>query len=147
MQTVQGVKTAESVFCGSRDALGALRDAMCVVLREQRKMASAGVGASKGMLLIGPPGSGKSFLVHALAAEFGVVVLSVHPNDVYQGGAGEGEEHLRQVFRSANQAAPCIILLEDIDVMCPVRQLGRDAQARVVAQVCLDPNLSLSSAM
>lgn len=138
---MQGIKMAETVFCGSKVALEALRDAMWVVLREQSKMTSVGVGASKGMLLNGPPGSGKSFLVHALAAEFDVVVLSLHPDDIYQGGPGDGEERLRQVFRSANKAAPCIVLLKDIDVMCPVRQLGRDAQARVVAQVCRDPML------
>ena len=131
----QGLDKAETVFCGSGAALETLRDAMWVVLREQGKMTRVGIGASKGMLLVGPPGSGKSFLVRALAAEFDVVVMTIHPDDVYQGGAGEGEERLRQVFRAASKAAPCIILLKHIDVTCPARQLGRDAQARVVAQV------------
>ena len=58
-------------------------------------------------------------------------------HQIYQGDAGSGELLLRRVFGAASTAGRSILLLSHLHVMCPVRQLGRDAQARVVAQVIL----------
>ena len=64
-----------------------------------------------------------------------VAVFSLRPEEVYSGGAGEGEGLLRQVFATAARAAPAVLLLHDIDRLCARREEGRDTHARVVAQV------------
>ena len=84
--------------------------------------ADAGAGGSaQGVLVYGPPGSGKSVLVHALAAELGVNFVAIEGSKVYNQWLGESEEAVRTLFRRAAEARPSLVMLDHLDALAPVR--------------------------
>lgn len=80
-----------------------------------------GAVAVQGVLVYGPPGSGKSVLVHALAAELGVNFVAVEGSKVYNQWLGESEEAVRTLFRRAAEARPALVMLDHLDALAPVR--------------------------
>lgn len=96
----------------------------------------AGVRAPKGVLLHGAPGTGKTLLAKALAGETEANFIAVKGPQLLSMWIGESERGVREVFRKARQAAPCIIFFDEIDAVAP-RRGGGDAQVteRVVAQL------------
>lgn len=82
--------------------------------------AAAG-GSAQGVLVYGPPGSGKSVLVHALAAELGVNFVAIEGSKVYNQWLGESEEAVRTLFRRAAEARPSLVMLDHLDALAPVR--------------------------
>ncbi len=74
-----------------------------------------------GILLYGPPGAGKTLLAKALAHESEVNFISVKGPEFLSKWVGESEKAVRETFRKARQAAPCIIFLDEIDAIAPVR--------------------------
>ncbi len=80
--------------------------------------------AGQGVLLHGPPGSGKSALVHALAAELGVNFVAIEGSKVYNQWLGESEEAVRALFRRAIEARPSLVLLDHLDALAPMRAGG-----------------------
>lgn len=84
--------------------------------------AEAGAGGSvQGVLVYGPPGSGKSVLVHALAAELGANFVAIEGSKVYNQWLGESEEAVRTLFRRAAEARPSLVMLDHLDALAPVR--------------------------
>lgn len=80
-----------------------------------------GAAAAQGVLVYGPPGSGKSVLVHALAAELGVNFVAIEGSKVYNQWLGESEEAVRTLFRRAAEARPALVMLDHLDALAPVR--------------------------
>jgi transitional endoplasmic reticulum ATPase len=91
----------------------------------------------KGVLLEGPPGTGKTLLVKALARQAGANFISVKGPEVLSKYVGESERGVREVFRKARQASPCIIFFDEIDALAPRRGSSGDGHVaeRVVAQL------------
>jgi len=91
--------------------------------------------AQQGVLLHGPSGSGKSALVHALAAELGVNFVAIEGSKVYNQWLGESEEAVRALFRRAAEARPSLVLLDHLDALAPVRagESGERTDERVVS--------------
>ena len=90
----------------------------------RRAVAGAAGGeaaAAQGVLVYGPPGSGKSVLVHALAAELGVNFVAIEGSKVYNQWLGESEEAVRALFRRAAEARPSLVMLDHLDALAPVR--------------------------
>ncbi len=85
---------------------------------------AAGVRATKGILLSGSPGCGKTLLAKAIATESQVNFISVKGPALLSQYVGESEMAVREVFRKARQAAPCIIFFDEIDALIPVRSAG-----------------------
>ena len=83
--------------------------------------AGGGAAAAQGVLVYGPPGSGKSVLVHALAAELGVNFVAIEGSKVYNQWLGESEEAVRTLFRRAAEARPALVMLDHLDALAPVR--------------------------
>lgn len=83
--------------------------------------AGGGAVAVQGVLVYGPPGSGKSVLVHALAAELGVNFVAIEGSKVYNQWLGESEEAVRTLFRRAAEARPALVMLDHLDALAPVR--------------------------
>jgi len=81
----------------------------------------AGVGAPKGILLVGPPGCGKTMLAKALATESKVNFISIKGPALLSKYVGESERQIRDIFKKARQAAPCIVFFDEIDAMMPTR--------------------------
>lgn len=90
----------------------------------------------KGVLLTGPPGTGKTLLAKAVASQSGVNFISVKGPALLSKWVGESEKGIREVFKKAKQASPCIVFFDEIDALTPVRGAGGDSHVteRVVSQ-------------
>jgi len=90
----------------------------------------------KGILLYGPPGSGKTFLAKAVASESEVNFISVKGPELLSKWVGESERGIREVFRKAKQASPCIVFFDEIDAIAPIRGASSDSHVteRVISQ-------------
>jgi len=90
-----------------------------------------------GILLFGAPGTGKTMLVKAVANESEANFISIKGPELLSKWVGETEKAVREIFRKAKQAAPCIIFLDEIDSVTPVRGSGYDSHVteRVVSQM------------
>ncbi len=91
----------------------------------------------KGIILFGPPGTGKTMLAKAVANESEANFISIKGPELLSKWVGESERAVREVFRKAKQASPCIIFLDEIDSIAPVRGVGFDSHVteRVVSQI------------
>ncbi len=91
----------------------------------------------KGVLLYGPAGTGKTMLAKAVATESEANFISIRGPELLSKWVGESERGVREVFRRARQAAPCVIFFDEIDSLAPVRGLGGDSMVteRVVSQL------------
>jgi len=90
-------------------------------LRYAALFAQAGVRPPKGILLCGPPGCGKTLLAKAIATESQVNFISVKGPALLSKYVGESERQVRDIFRKARQAAPCIIFFDELDAVMPAR--------------------------
>ena len=93
----------------------------------------ANTSPSKGILLYGPPGTGKTLLAKAVASESEVNFISVKGPELLSKWVGESEKGVREVFKKAKQASPCIIFFDEIDSVVPRR--GSEAASHVVDRV------------
>ena len=95
-----------------------------------------GVEAPKGVLLYGPPGTGKTLLAKALASETNAHFETLSGPVIMSKYYGESEEKLRQLFKTAEEQAPSIILIDEIDSIAPKREeVTGEVERRVVAQL------------
>jgi transitional endoplasmic reticulum ATPase len=101
-----------------------LRECVEWPLKYAELFAQARLAPPKGILLVGPPGCGKTLLAKALASESGVNFISVKGPELMSKYVGESERALRDVFRKARQAAPTIIFFDEIDALVPARGTG-----------------------
>ncbi|MGH3860735.1 AAA family ATPase [Actinokineospora sp.] len=113
----------------------ALTEAVLWPLRYPDSFARLGVAPPRGVLLYGPPGGGKTFLVRALAGSGQLNVLSVKGAELMDKWVGESERAVRELFRRAAEAAPALIFLDEIDALAPRRGQSSDSGVsdRVVA--------------
>jgi transitional endoplasmic reticulum ATPase len=97
--------------------------------------ARLGVQPPRGVLLYGPPGCGKTFLVKAVAGTGKANVLSVKGAELLSKWVGESERAVRELFRRAREAAPTLVFLDEVDALAPVRGQASDGGTtdRVVA--------------
>ncbi|MHA1115002.1 MAG: CDC48 family AAA ATPase [Candidatus Heimdallarchaeaceae archaeon] len=91
----------------------------------------------KGVLLYGPPGTGKTLIAKAVAHESESNFISVKGPEVLSKWVGESEKAVREIFRKARQAAPCVVFLDEIDSITPVRGRATDSGVteRVISQL------------
>jgi transitional endoplasmic reticulum ATPase len=103
----------------------------------QEMFEAAGVRPSRGIILYGPPGSGKTLLAKALAGESEANFISIKGPQLISMWAGESEKAVREIFRKARQAKPAIIFFDEIDSLAPERGSGGSSQVseRIVAQL------------
>ncbi|HSF30556.1 MAG TPA: CDC48 family AAA ATPase [Candidatus Tectomicrobia bacterium] len=122
---------------GLDDAKQVLREAIEWPLRHGDLFLQVGTTPPKGILLSGFPGSGKTLLAKAVAKESGVNFIAVKGPELLSKWVGESEQSVREVFRKARLAAPCIIFFDEIDALCPVRGSGSSDSGvgdRIVSQ-------------
>ena len=105
-------------------------------LRYPQLFQEANVKPPKGILLSGSPGTGKTLAAKALAHESEVNFISIKGPELMSKYIGESERGVREVFRKAKQASPCILFFDEFDSLVPERGLGDNSQAteRVISQ-------------
>jgi transitional endoplasmic reticulum ATPase len=113
----------------------ALTEAVLWPLRYPDSFTRLGVDPPRGVLLYGPPGCGKTFLVRALAGSGALNVFSVKGAELLDKWVGESERAVRELFRRATDAAPALVFLDEVDALAPRRGGSSDAGVadRVVA--------------
>jgi len=120
---------------GGHDALKSrLIEAVEWPLQYAHVFEQAGAKPPKGILLSGPPGCGKTMLAKAIANESKVNFISVKGPALLSKYVGESEEGVRDVFRKARQASPCIVFLDEIDALLPTRS-GASSDSHVSERV------------
>jgi len=96
-----------------------------------------GVKPPKGILVYGPPGTGKTLLAKAVANETQANFIPVKGPELLSKWVGESEKAVREIFKKARQAAPCIVFFDEIDALAPARSVSADNKVaeRVVNQL------------
>ncbi|KHK89502.1 CDC48 family AAA ATPase [Novosphingobium malaysiense] len=121
---------------GMSDTIRQLREMVELPLRYPELFTRLGVAPPKGVLLHGPPGTGKTRLAQAVANESEANFFSINGPEIMGSGYGESEKALREVFEEATKAAPAIIFIDEIDSIAPKRdQVHGEAEKRLVAQL------------
>lgn len=121
---------------GGMDAVKeALTEAVLWPLQHREACAALGLSPVAGVLMTGPPGSGKTMLARALAAESGMNFIPVRPARILSQFLGDAERAIAEIFAKARQAAPCLIFFDELDTLAPRRGRADAAQDRLVAQM------------
>ena len=93
-------------------------------LKYPKKFQQLGARIPKGLLLLGPPGSGKTLLARAIAGEAGVPFFSISGSDFVEMFVGVGASRVRDLFEQAKKSAPCIVFIDEIDAVGRQRGAG-----------------------
>jgi len=101
-----------------------LREAVEWPIKYPEAFKRMGIKPPRGILLYGPPGCGKTLLAKAVATESEANFISVKGPEIFSKWVGESEKAIREIFRKARQAAPCIVYFDEIDAIAPIRGLG-----------------------
>ncbi|XP_015181076.1 PREDICTED: spermatogenesis-associated protein 5 [Polistes dominula] len=118
---------------GYNDLIADIKDVMDIALN---KCNIGDFFIGKGILLYGTPGVGKSMIANAIISDYNIKCFIVHSSDIYSKSMDEAEKKLKDIFTEAKDNTPCIILLEDIDTLCPKRiSSSTDQGRRVLATI------------
>ncbi|XP_077211427.1 cell division cycle 48B isoform X2 [Tasmannia lanceolata] len=132
---------AEEVIGGNRKALQALRELISFPLIYSHEARKLGLKWPRGLLLHGPPGAGKTSLVHAVVRESDAHLTLISPHSVHREYAGESEKFLREAFSQASShtssGKPSVIFIDEIDAICPPRDSRREQESRIVSQLLI----------
>jgi transitional endoplasmic reticulum ATPase len=121
---------------GMGETIQALREMVELPLRYPELFTRLGVDPPKGVLLHGPPGTGKTRLAQAVANESDANFFTINGPEIMGSGYGDSEKALREVFENASKSSPAIIFIDEIDSIAPKRdRVGGEAEKRLVAQL------------
>jgi len=121
---------------GLERELARVREIVELPLKHSRLFERLGILAPKGVLLYGAPGTGKTLLARAVAAESRVHFIHLNGPEIMRKFYGESEAKLREVFEEAARRAPAILFIDEIDAVAPKRaEVVGDVEKRVVAQL------------
>ncbi|XP_053321111.1 ribosome biogenesis protein SPATA5L1 [Spea bombifrons] len=136
-QTLQDVPQCQ--VAGMDNICASLREIISLPLCYPETINKLGLACPKGLLLVGPPGVGKTLLVKAVAREVGAYLISLSGSAIHGSRPGEGEENLRNIFEKArdiSRGGPCLLFIDEIDSLCPKRGNSNNApEDRIVAQL------------
>ncbi len=119
------------------DAKQELKEAVEWPLKYSKVFEHMNARPPKGILLYGPPGTGKTMLAKAVATESEANFIAIKGPEFLNKWVGESEKAVRETFRKARQASPCVIFMDEIDSITPERGTGSDSNVteRVISQM------------
>jgi transitional endoplasmic reticulum ATPase len=121
---------------GLDEEIARVREMIELPLRHPEIFDKLGIEAPKGVLLHGPPGTGKTLLAKAVASETFANFISIGGPEIVSKFYGESEERLREIFTEAEENAPSIIFIDEIDSIAPKRdEVQGELERRIVAQL------------
>ncbi|XP_035410019.1 ribosome biogenesis protein SPATA5L1 isoform X2 [Cygnus atratus] len=131
--------TGKISVAGLDDVGRTLKEMIDLPFRFPKTFKKLGLSVPNGVLLIGPPGVGKTLMVKAVAKEVGAYLLCISGPALYGSRPGESEENLQRVFekgREMSHEGPTILFIDEIDSLCPKRGCSNNApEDRIVAQL------------
>jgi transitional endoplasmic reticulum ATPase len=121
---------------GLRDEVQKIREMVELPLRHPELFERLGIEAPKGVLIYGPPGTGKTLLARAVASESEANFVHIGGPELVSKFVGESEERMRQLFKDAQENAPSIIFMDEIDAIAPKREEAQgEVERRMVSQL------------
>lgn len=121
---------------GLRREIGLIREMIELPLRHPELFEKLGIEPPKGVMLHGPPGTGKTMIAKAVANETDANFVSISGPEIMSKFYGESEKHIREIFEEAEKTAPTIIFIDEIDSIAPKREeVTGEVERRVVAQL------------
>ncbi|XDG03385.1 hypothetical protein ABKA04_003000 [Annulohypoxylon sp. FPYF3050] len=126
---------------GMDDAIRVLAESVTFPMKFPEICLENDLEATRGVLLHGPPGCGKTMLANAYAASLGVAYIPVSAPSLVAGMSGESEKKIRELYDEAKSLAPCLIFIDEIDAIMGKRENAqREMEKRIVAQMltCMD---------
>ncbi len=120
---------------GLQEEVKKVREMIELPLKKPQIFKKLGIDPPKGVLLYGSPGTGKTLLAKAVASEAGANFYSIAGPEVMSKFYGESEENVRKIFKEAQENAPSIIFIDEIDALAPKRENSGEVERRVVAQL------------
>ena len=121
---------------GLGEVLQELKELIAIPLKRPDLLDKIGLEPTRGVLLVGAPGTGKTLTARALAEELGVNYIAIVGPEVLGKYYGEAEQRLRDIFEKAAKSAPCIIFIDEIDSLAPDRsKVEGEVEKRIVAQL------------
>ena len=121
---------------GLDEELDRVREMIELPMRHPELFGTLGIEPPKGVLLYGPPGTGKTLIAKAVANEIDAEFHTISGPEIMSKYYGESEEQLREVFEEAEENAPAIVFIDELDSIAPKREeVSGDVERRVVAQL------------
>src|SRR5690554_6521877 len=121
---------------GLGDTIEQVREMIELPLKHPERFNRLGIDPPKGVLLHGPPGTGKTLLARAVASESEASFHHIAGPEIMGSHYGESEQRLREIFAEAEQSAPSIIFIDEIDSIAPKRsEVTGETERRIVAQL------------
>lgn len=131
-----GKEIAYEDIGGIGSQLQKVREMIELPLKHPELFRRLGIDPPKGVLLHGPPGTGKTMIAKAVASEVNAHFKSINGPEIISKYYGESEKQLREVFVEASENSPAIIFIDEIDSICPKREdVSGEVERRVVAQM------------
>jgi len=121
---------------GCDKELAKIRELVELPMRHPNVFTSVGVRPPRGVLIYGPPGSGKTMIAKAVAAETGAFFFLINGPEVMSKMAGESEQKLRQAFEECEKNSPAILFIDEVDAIAPRRDKAQgEVEKRIVSQL------------
>ena len=121
---------------GCRKQLAQIREMVELPIRHPNLFKNIGIKPPRGILMYGPPGSGKTLIARAIANETGAFFFLINGPEIMSKMAGESESNLRKAFEEAEKNAPALIFIDEIDSIAPKREKAQgEVEKRIVSQL------------
>ena len=134
--------TSAATVVASFDQIGGLQNEIATVrgmiekpLHAPELFVQLGLAPPKGILMFGPPGTGKTMIARAVAVSSRATFLSINGSELLSDVVGASETALRNIFQQALERQPTVIFIDEIDALCPKRESSADVDKRMVSTI------------
>ena len=130
---------------GLEDVKEALVDNLITAMKDPTKFTKMGIKPPKGALIYGPPGCGKTLIARALATESGANMILVKGPELLSKWVGESEKGIREIFRKAKAASPCVVIFDELDSLVRSKSGEGGVSETVLSQLLTEIEEGISS--